>query len=179
MNTELFNKNCTALKQKDIGLARRIEECRYDDTWEVIASKRGPLTLKKKQSDGSNILLHSVYDPEKEAASLVDTYTYTPTHDLVFLGFGFAYHIREVLRRGGKRGFILIVEKDLYIIRKAFESIDCTDIISHPQVIWSVDEPIPRLFNRLKEHSLSILANGCALLEHPPSVKLYHTEYMG
>ncbi|MBU1862406.1 MAG: DUF115 domain-containing protein, partial [Candidatus Omnitrophica bacterium] len=177
MHEKIFTQNIELLKKQDPSLAYRIETCVNDSYWEMVPTKTGSYTIRGKNLQGHDILLHSIYDPVREAQQLVSTYAYSPAADIVFLGFALGFHVHQVFKKKGKHGFILIAEKDIRIVRLAFEYIDLENILTMDNVLWSVDEPFPRLFNRLKEHALSILANGATVLEHPPSIKIFPDYY--
>ncbi len=177
MARDIFAKNIALLKQKQPSLALRIETRPLNNQWYVVSAKNDCYTLGGINSRGQEVHLHSIYNPQREARQIVDTYEYSLTADLVFMGFALGYHIREVIRRGGRRSFIVIVEDNLDIIRLAFEYIDYEDILTLPNVIWFVNEPASSLFNCLKKYSISILANSVTVLEHPPSIKLNQKYY--
>ena len=73
-----------------------------------------------KVSNGNNGLktLHSLYDPEAEAAAMVAQFQANKTELVVVLGLGLGYHIRELVRRYPDTKIIVIeASPDIY---KAF-----------------------------------------------------------
>jgi spore maturation protein CgeB len=60
-------------------------------TAEIISGRRGFATARVIREDGSEALLHSLYDPVREAASFVPEEVRCRT--LVFLGSGLGYHL--------------------------------------------------------------------------------------
>jgi hypothetical protein len=178
MNQQIFAQNIAALRLKDPVLAARLSELTLcSPRWKIVPTKKGLFTLLGNACAGKEILLHSKYDPVREAEQLVNSYEYSPTADIAFLGFGLAYHVEEVLKKPAKHGLILIVEADIEILWQACMSRDLRAVFGHPQVAFSVSENPASLFNRLTDHSMSVLANSLSLLEHPASVKCYEPFY--
>jgi len=56
-------------------------------------------SLQVTGEDGQTKALHSLYDPEKEACSLVAGYSYGGEGHIVVLGLGLGYHVLELARR--------------------------------------------------------------------------------
>lgn len=65
----------------------------------MIETKRGNFTLRIICDDGSSKTIHSLYDPEAEARSLVDAFQFDGRGLLVVLGLGLGYHVVELLKR--------------------------------------------------------------------------------
>lgn len=178
MNKELFAQNIASIRSKDPRLAQLLIEANFPSPrWTVISTKKGLFSLSGKSTEGKEIILHSTYDPQREAQHIVSSYEYSPTADIVLLGFGLGYHVEEVLAKPAKHGLILIVEADLEILWHACMSRDLSAVFLHPHVVLSVAENPACIFNRLTEHSMSVLANSLSVLEHPASVKCYDRVY--
>ena len=54
----------------------------------LIETKQGDFTLKVCQDNGVSKTIHSLYDPEAEASSLVDNFKFDGKGILVVLGLG-------------------------------------------------------------------------------------------
>ncbi|MEC4684760.1 MAG: glycosyltransferase [Nitrospirota bacterium] len=65
----------------------------------VITTKKGNLSLRVTCEDGSIKTLHSLYDPEAEARSIVDAFQFDGSGILVVLGLGLGYHLKELVQR--------------------------------------------------------------------------------
>jgi spore maturation protein CgeB len=63
------------------------------------------------------VLLHSKYDPQQEAARLVDAENRSFTGTVIVYGMGLGYHLQELLNRGAER---LVVVEALEDIARAF-----------------------------------------------------------
>lgn len=69
------------------------------DAMEPIRTRQDNYSLRVTCSDGSVKHLHSGYDPEGEAARIVDAFSCTGDGVLVVLGLGMGYHVHELSRR--------------------------------------------------------------------------------
>jgi len=178
MSAEIFEKNLFVLGKKDPQLVCAIKaNSTKKQRWKKITTKTGLFTLQGVDKEGNDILLHSKYDPLREAQQIVNTYQYAPTADLVLFGFGLGYHVEEVLQRPSKHGLILVVEADIEVFIHACMCRDLSHIFTHPNVVFSVSEETATVFNRLTDHSLSVLANSLSVLVHPTSVKCHADFY--
>ncbi|MFQ5901545.1 MAG: hypothetical protein ACE5IH_08325 [Thermodesulfobacteriota bacterium] len=65
----------------------------------LVKTKKGNFSLRVKCNDGSEKLLHSLYDPEREATTIVDTFDFDRKGLLVVLGLGLGYHLVELTQR--------------------------------------------------------------------------------
>ncbi len=65
----------------------------------MTETKKGAFTVRVTSGDGSVKTLHSLYDPEAEATSIVDAFSFDGRGLLVVLGLGLGYHVRELARR--------------------------------------------------------------------------------
>ncbi|MDR2194223.1 MAG: DUF115 domain-containing protein [Treponema sp.] len=86
--------------------------------------------------------LHSLVDPQKEAARLLDTRK--DEQFLIFLGLGGGFSVAHALNtvHGGDIQLVLIIEYDREGLDELFKAIDYTPIITDPRVFLLVD-PVP------------------------------------
>ncbi|RJQ13677.1 MAG: hypothetical protein C4560_13855 [Nitrospiraceae bacterium] len=81
----------------------------------VIKTKKGNLSLRITDSDGSIKTLHSVYDPEAEAANIVEAFEFNGKGLLVVLGLGLAYHLKELSKKYPETDIIVVEsEQEIY-----------------------------------------------------------------
>lgn len=66
---------------------------------EVVQARSGRASLKVEGADGALKTLHSTYDPEAEAKSLVDAFRFNGKGMLIVLGLGLGYHVAELSRK--------------------------------------------------------------------------------
>lgn len=74
----------------------------------LVTSRNGLPTLKVTALDGGDRLLHSSYDPLREARDLVNRYSFDGRGILVVLGLGLGYHVAELARRYPEARIIVI-----------------------------------------------------------------------
>lgn len=171
-NTNLLNRNINFLRQYQPDI---VNELLYSyehansssNPVSVIQAKTGKPSLKH-----ADILLHSMYDPEKEARRFVEGLSLHEHINVVFLGLGMGYHIEEVVRQSAKRNFILIVEKELSIFRAFIETRDLADFYNQCRIYFAVGKSPMEIFRALQGCSLDIFANGITVIQHPSSVKI-------
>jgi len=180
-NIEILRQRQPNLAQKIINHCSRPSRCGIS----VSSTQRGVPTvevlIESEAGAGGNpkgnLFLHSRYDPISEAARLVDNYKMPDHTNLVVLGFGFGYHVEELLKRGNRRDIILVVEKNIDVFCAALKNRDFSELLSQPGVFFAVDEDPIDIFRMLRSSSLTIKANGISLAKHPPSTKLYSGYY--
>lgn len=102
-------------------------------------------------SDGKKFYLHSRFDPFTEAERLIAE-TSPDKHDiLIVFGFGFGYHVAELLKKTPEERPVLVIETNPLIVKKAMESLDLTAIFS--------DERFSILLNP-SDDDISLLLKG-------------------
>jgi spore maturation protein CgeB len=74
----------------------------------IVTTKKGNRSLRVKTRDGSLKTLHSLYDPEAEAESMVDAFHFDGRGILVVLGLGLGYHVAELVRKYPQAEIIVI-----------------------------------------------------------------------
>ncbi len=79
----------------------------------------------------NGLLIHSGYDPKKEAEKFAQK---TQEGNKVFLyGFGLGYHIKSILKHLGPNGSLLVVELNSEILSASISLMDHTDILEDPR----------------------------------------------
>ncbi len=84
----------------------------------LVKAKNGMLSIRVTCENDSVKTLHSLYDPEAEARSMVDTFRFNGKGVLVVLGLGLGYHVTE-LTRCYPEAKIIVVEKSNEIYKNA------------------------------------------------------------
>jgi len=114
---DLYTKNLSALRSKYPLLVQKIEKVEVLSSVEVIQSKIGLPTLRVRNNGNEGILLHSAYDPLKEAKNFISSYDLKQTQFLAILGSGLGYHIREVLKNCFWIKLLVIVEPNVSLFK--------------------------------------------------------------
>lgn len=134
-----YQKNIDILRNKDPRLADRItaldtENSTLIDIYETQA--KGCYTCRvRMEKNLPALLLHSRIDPVGEAIKRVGHIDLKDNYFTLVLGFGFGYHVREIMNRKLSRGVLLIIEPRLDILKTALSLMDFSDILSNPTVM--------------------------------------------
>jgi spore maturation protein CgeB len=117
---------------------------------EVLPARSGVPTLRV-----NGIFLHSRYDPEQEAARLIDSAGLDPQCPVAVAGMGLGYHVAELVRRGHE---VHVVEPAEEVARLALEHGPAKEGFT--------------LYRGPALDALPPLANA-QILAHPPTEKLH------
>lgn len=172
---DMYKKNIELLSKKDLSLTDRIKGLSCDGDIDLERSRSGHPVLKVKDGDGKTILLHSVYDPVKEAERYIGNFMPIKSKSILVFGLGLGYHILEVLKRTEGDISLTVVEKDLCILKKAMECMDLSEIFSSNRVVLIVGENEFKVIRILIESR--VVEDGFLILEHPPSAKIHCLYY--
>ena len=96
---------------------------------EIVKAKNGSLTAKD-----AGMLLHSSYNPEREAEQIVSKVEEGKDGAGIFLGFGLGYSLNAFCQKFPSRPLIL-VEPDLSYLLFSFTHFDWSKIFSHKDFI--------------------------------------------
>lgn len=164
-NMNFYEKNMEIIKRQNPELAERLRNT-PDKPWiEVIKSKSGLPTIRV-----NNRLLHSFYDPIKEAMQLIDEQKFRDKDNLIIFGFGLGYHISEILRRGIEFNQMFVIEPSIEIFKVALRERDLSEILKLKGLRLLVGlEPL-QVFDNLCNLAIWVVSSSNTILEHPPSV---------
>lgn len=135
---DLYIKNIKIIRERFPLLPARIESA-YDGCIDIVESKSGGTVPCFVQGEGRKLFIHSRVDPLREAERFIQDIDVTGRDLAVVFGFGFGYHIEELLKKAGSDITILTVEKNPLIIRKALESRDLRELLSRRNLILTID----------------------------------------
>lgn len=157
-----FEKNLEILRQHNAGLAQALLASPASPSIQVISAKsRDLIPLAEGRA------LHSVYNPVEEAARFVSAQALGEARAIVALGFGFAYHIEELLKKS--RAPIIVVERRLDVLRAAMESRDLEQILPALTLLHS---PAPSSIVTNKYVADALGAGACPIVTHDASARL-------
>ena len=131
LKNNFFKKNIKSLKactSNHESLPEKISE-------KISVLSTSCLTLRYE-----NILLHSSYDPEKEALRFAEKIN--PGARVCLYGFGLGYHLNTILKKIGPDGCLLAIELNLEILAAALQLRDLTEILEDQRfrLIYGTDE---------------------------------------
>ncbi len=157
----LFKSNIKKLKARFPSLARRVQKIDVSPNVEIIKAKSGVPNLKFK-----SILIHSNYDPQKEAHKFVSSVNLDCLKPPVIFGLGLGYHVLNILNNCSKK--LYVIEPRMEIFKVFLEQIDITPFID--RVDFMVGEPVPKIFARYLDQFGEFIV-------HPPSTQISSSYY--
>ena len=169
LGNNFFEKNIKSLKfctSEQESLPETISE-------KISVISTSCLTLRYK-----NILLHSSYDPEKEALAFAKKIN--PGARVCLYGFGLGYHLSTILKKIGPEGCLLAIELNLEILTAALHLRDLTGILEDQRfrLIYGTDEiKVSRKIDYEMERISKGPADSLEVLFHAPSFKCIPTTF--
>ncbi|MFZ5353320.1 MAG: motility associated factor glycosyltransferase family protein, partial [Bacillota bacterium] len=140
----VLTKNINALRKNYPGLAETIEKMclEAEDTASdyiiIEYTKTNQINFRIDYEDKS-ILLHSAYDPNKEAEKWIEKYDLKYKDSLAILGVGAGYHIEALVRKYPNKNKIIIEpNKELFI--KLIKNSDVSDILKADNTLFIVSD---------------------------------------
>jgi hypothetical protein len=97
----------------------------------IDRTRSGSLTIRHK-----GILLHSMYDPVKEAKRFVESQNVQQGDHVLLCGFGLGYHVKELLARIGPEGKLVIFEPNFDVLNAALILVDFKDIFGGRDILF-------------------------------------------
>lgn len=140
---------------------------------EIFAAKNGMPTARVHLPGKRSLLLHSIYDPLREAQNFVSGAHFQDAKVIILLGVGLGYHLAEVVRQAPAEAKILAIEKHSCLIewvRQNFKD------LPWPRITLTAGEEDIKSFISTCQEDLS--AQNLVILEHPPSFRLDQDYYL-
>ncbi|MGM0507798.1 MAG: motility associated factor glycosyltransferase family protein [Fusobacteriota bacterium] len=140
---------------------------------EVIETKTGDYTAKLKKK-----LLHSMYRPKREATKLIKKHTIEDKDILLVFGFGFGYHIEELLKLKEERTKVFIFQDNLDVLYKAMEFRDLEKIFNRDDIyIFDVDQKY-EMMQAIEQNFKIGLVPDYEIVKHKVEFEIYEKEYL-
>lgn len=134
---DCFEKNLSAIETYDPALAARMRGDCPCSTVEIFAAKNGTSTCRIETPHGS-VTVHSAYDPEKEAASLVKKERRPEAGLTIFLGLGLGYGLREFAREAPGGAKVIVAEAREALFLSALRTLDLAEAIEKLRPVFLV-----------------------------------------
>lgn len=131
----ILKRNLLALSSRDPELAAKLSESAEDNSINYIKSKTGHL-IPALDINGRLLSFHSKFDPVKEGSRYLETST--DSGFIVFLGMGAGYHIEPFLNAKYISN-ILIIEKNIGLVKSVIKNIDMRSILMDPRTKILID----------------------------------------
>ncbi|MTI59270.1 MAG: motility associated factor glycosyltransferase family protein [Firmicutes bacterium] len=127
----LLKKNLAVLKKRYPVYQEILEDPILDQNISIVEGQNGSKTALY-QAEGDEYLLHSKYNPEREAERLVAQLTTDGVTAVVVLGFAMGYHLKELFDKVKDKGVkIFVIENNPALFQEALRYNDFTNLFSY------------------------------------------------
>ena len=164
--------NYSLVRKKHPDLAHFLNHNTQATDIEIHTSKTGQ-KIPCFIGNGKKIFIHSRFDPEKEAHRFIAEVNTSDFDLFIVLGFGFAFHIQELLKTVSKNSQILVIEKNFDFIRKSVDKRDLTDVLSDNRVILLADPSEDDIASKMKGRA----SKSVTFVTHRGSYAIYPEYY--
>lgn len=135
---DIYSQNIKIIRERFPLLAGRLD-ITDDGSVEILESKSGGPVPSFAHGEGRRLFIHSRIDPLREAERFIQEIDISGRDLVVVFGFGFGYHVEELIKRAGGDITVLAVERNPLILRKALESRDLGELLSRGNLLLAVD----------------------------------------
>ncbi len=130
---------------------KKFEDGELNVPLEYIEAKNG-----SSSASYEGIMLHSKYNPEREAEQLVSTCS-DDCPCAVFLAFGLGY-APIVFAKKHPDAALILVEKDPVFLFAAFATLDWQPVLEHSEIIFAVDADVQTASSLIRPHNSNDMA---------------------
>jgi hypothetical protein len=163
---QLLADNLAALRETNPSLADRLARLGPADQLDLQPSRSGPPTVRVAGSDGVARLLHSAYDPLREAKALVDANLHPDALCYVLCGFGLGYAAAEMLDRLPDDAAVVAAEPSDALLAAAFGQHDFSAAIRARRLVFLTSPQLSHVHEQLGALNLHMAA-GLRLVVWP------------
>ncbi len=173
--TSILETNLAVIRQTHPELARIIQETSLEGyAAEVTRARSGAPTLSVLPPGlDTPVLLHSAYDPLREAQRWAESIVLERPANVLVLGAGLGYHLLTLLKtHRTKIRFLIVIERDPRVLRLALSVLDWRSLFQRPGTQFLVAEPPDCLPSRLLEDARrDLVIHNCRIVPHPASLR--------
>ena len=148
----LFNRNLVTLGIRHPELAAILPEIPANPDLSIIKSRKGSL-VPVLHREGHAFPMHSRFDPVSEGNRIAEE---APEGYIIAFGLGGAYHLKALLKKKTVTG-LMVVEKDLSLLRAILELMDLTGLLSDSRVLLVIDPTSEDLSRIVLDRYLPVL----------------------
>ncbi len=182
MSNSILQTNLEALSSRCPDTARRVADCPIQDPKRIqlVGSREQAPGLLVCNPAGRRIPLHNPQQPLSEAVLWVKSLPKEVLRgaNVLILGIGLAYHIRQFLKESSPEARIVLVEPDREVLRFVLENVDLSSVMSAENTLWlaglSPQQVVQRLQSGQEGHRFA--GQGLQLLSLA-GFRTYYEEY--
>lgn len=171
-SSKFYEPNFQLLKYIEPDLARKVANIQPSGEIEVIPTRQELPTIKI-----GNNFLHSRYDPLKEAVRFVQSFDLTSGNLIAIFGLGLGYHVLEIINHLKPGQKLLILEKDIGLLKTALELVDLRQILQLEGLKLIVTPDLAEAKDEISCWLDIVQLTNILTIEHPPSVLLAPAYY--
>jgi hypothetical protein len=161
-----YDKNIQALDKFRPDLALKMRQGAGDPgSLELLTAKSGQPTVRR-----NGLLLHSSYDPQREAAAVIDAWGGKAKNNIFALGFALGYHIDAFLQRGYDFNRIFIIEPDIELFRCALRTRNLVPLFENERILFLIGFDPLEVFDHLTYKALLVMSSKISVMEYQPAI---------
>ena len=180
MSDRYLELNVTALETVSPELAHTLRTVDLTGLQgEIVDTKTHAPSIRIAPSTGGKPeLLHSAYDPIREAQRWAESIGIQSPINAIVLGAGLGYHLLTLLRRYHQiLRHIIVIEKDPRILRLALSMMDLRPLIQREGSYFFAGVAPKELPDRIREVRHDMIVHNCKILPHGPSLRCFPEYY--
>ncbi len=181
---DVFEKNLSALSEKNPRLARKVGEVRGNAHAQLISSKKGCPPNLMIEGESGRILFYDAADPVEYARKYLEGLKVRYAPFVFFMGLGLGYHLDQFMTRFSREwgtAEIIVYEKDIELFWLALHIGDYRNVLRHPNIHFFVGEDPEDTYVELTSDILSrdrYVLRSIKIIALPPSITLDGPYYL-
>lgn len=165
---DTLQANLTAIRRHDPTLADQLAvAAALDLTWSEAKNGGWTATAPPIAEGGRPTPLASRYDPQGEAAKLLERVDLDKAAGLFLIGLGLGYHLRPALEALGDNALVVVYEPDTALLRAVLERIDLSAELGRRNVLIFAGKVDRAKVLQTTEPHAALLTQGTQLLTLP------------
>jgi hypothetical protein len=163
-----YTANMKSLWGRWPALAQQVELVDERDIIECEPTRSGQLTCQLMGAKGSEVYLHSQYDPKRQAdqwaQGVIESAEAPQDREssripMCYMvdGFGLGYHVKSLFERLIGDAFIIVSERNIPLIRTALEHLDYSQMLGSGRVILITSSEREEIFSKLQTRSTAMM----------------------
>lgn len=134
----IYENNISAIRLNDPGLLEQVADTKDAEYVDSIVSKTGDI-IPVINTDNKKLYIHSRFDPAKEASRFISEIDPGAFDLFIVFGFGYGYHIEELIKNTDNNSNLLVLEKDPHLFRSALLSRDIASVLGDNRLRILID----------------------------------------
>jgi hypothetical protein len=173
----VFEGNIEALGRSYPAIQEAFRKFQNRPSLEILNTKSGDYTCKLKKG-GREFLIHSQFDPKREAERTLKAVNLEKDRIIILLGFGLGYLLDLLLEKVDLDRKIVAIEKRAELFHTSLFFKDWRKIFNDQRVRLIVGRDVEAAIEELDELTRDLPWEEIGILEHKPSIRL-SPEYYG